>query len=811
MIRLDRVTMQGFKSFAGKITIPFPKGFNVICGPNGSGKSNIIDALMFVLGTSSARAIRAQRLQNLIFNGARDRKPADYCEVMLYLENDGAIPGYDNEIKVMRRVNRSGITFYKLNGRTVTRSKILDLLANVNLSPEGYNIIMQGDVTKIIEMNPKERRGIIDEISGIAEFDEKKEKAERELERVELRVRENMIVIAEKQKLVVRLKQEKENAQLYKKFYDDLRKSKASLLHRKMKEIEEKLSVTGKEDEESDKKLSEIEKEFKKIEKELQENEELLKKINEEMLNKSRNIEIMRKMDALQTEMIRKRDTIDLNERQMTLLRESVAERNEAVKEILSKNFGGVHGTFSSLVNTTDKKYDIALEVATGRHADDVVVDDEEIASTCIKHLKQKKTGRARFLPLKKLRLRERKEYRGKEKIIGYIIDFVKYDKKFSPAVEHVLGSTLVVENIDIAKKINDFRIVTIDGDIVEPSGEMIGGYYKRKRKEGSAQLDEIRKLEEENHVLNNEISKMEKELAVLKSKEQVESKEVQKLQHKKTETEKNVDNLRKKWKEIFEERIALQNSVSKGRIERARLEATYDNLKAEFEEFSDVKEYYSKSVDELQERVRTLTLELNKIGPVNLKALEEYDIIITEFEVLKKKLDKLINEKEAVLKVVEEVSKKRYEKFMETFSEINKNFSRTYSDLASGAGNLRLEEENNIDSGLIIEASPPGKRVLNLDSMSGGERTLTSLAFLFAIMQHYSSPFYVLDEVDAALDKTNTKKIANLIKKYSGDVQFIVITHNDLTIAEADKVFGVSIEGGVSKVFGIEMPQEAR
>jgi len=769
--------------------------------------SNIIDALMFVLGTSSARAIRAQRLQNLIFNGARDRKPADFCEVILYLENDGTIPGYEREIKVMRRVNRSGITFYRLNGKTVTRSKILDLLANASLSPEGYNIIMQGDVTKIIEMNPRERRGVIDEISGIAEFDEKKEKAGRELERVELRVRENMIVIAEKQKLVARLKQEKENAQTYKRLYDDLRKSKASLFHRRIKEIEEKLTATEKEDKESDKKLADIDKEFRKIEKELQEKEDLLKKVSEKILQKSRNIEIMRMIDSIQTEIIRKRDKIDLNERQITMLRGSAVERNEAVKEILEKGFSGVHGTFSPLVSI-DRKYDIALEVAIGRHDNDIVVDDEEIAAMCIKHLKQKKIGRARFLPLKKLRVYEKKEYKGKEKIIGYLIDFVKYDKKFSPAVEHVLGSTLLAENIDIAKKINGFRIVTLDGDLVEPSGEMIGGFYRKRA--GSPQHGEIKKLENENFALGEEIEKIEQELADLKTKEQTESKEVVKLQQNKTTLEKEVDDLRKRWKEIFEEKITLQNTFSKGKIERARLEASYDNLKTESEEFSDIKEYHNKSVDELQERVRTLTLEINKLGPVNLKALEEYDVIIVEFVELKKKLDKLINEKEAVLKVVEEVSKKRYEKFMETFNEINRNFSQIYRDLAGGSGGLRLEEENNIDSGLIVEASPPGKRVLNLDSMSGGEKTLTSLAFLFAIMQHYSSPFYVLDEIDAALDKTNTKKIANLIKKYADKVQFIVITHNDLTISEADKVFGVSIEGGVSKIFGIEMPQEA-
>src|SRR3989344_3707730 len=164
MVRLDRITMQGFKSFAGKVMIPFPDGFNVIAGPNGSGKSNVIDAITFVLGTTSARSIRAEKLQNLLFNGARDRKPADFCEVSLYLDNaDGKIPG-EPELKITRRITRSGISVYKLNGKTVTRSKVLDIISYAGLSAEGYNIIMQGDVTRIIEMSSQERRGIIDDI-----------------------------------------------------------------------------------------------------------------------------------------------------------------------------------------------------------------------------------------------------------------------------------------------------------------------------------------------------------------------------------------------------------------------------------------------------------------------------------------------------------------------------------------------------------------------------------------------------------------------------------------------------------------------
>ncbi len=768
--------------------------------------SNVIDALTFVLGTTSARSIRAQKLQNLIFNGGRSRKPSDFCEVSIYLDNsDSKIPLPDKEIKITRRVTRSGISVYKLNGRTVTRTKILDILSQASLSSDGYNIIMQGDVTRIIEMSAAERKEIIDDISGISEFNEKRDKAAAELEKVELRVRENMIVVAEKQRLVARLKEDKENAEKYMKLESELKKSKASLVKKRLDETDEKMSVLNKEIDENTKVFGKLEKEFSTIDADLERKEKLVLKKSEQILEKSRNIEILRKIDTIQTEMVRKNDKIDFNGREIERLKSmsAAAERNLAVKEVLKMGRSDVHGTVISLVKIPNK-YSTALEVAIGRHSSDLVVDNEETASFCINALKEKRIGRARFLPLTKMMAREKKPHKYRD-VIGYAIDLVEYDKRYGPAMKYVLGSTLVVDNIDIAKRMKGFRVVTLDGDLVEVSGAMIGGFYK-KRKGIQSFSGEIAKLEEENSRMFGDIGELENELVKLRGAQQEESKEVAKLQELKTQEEQALEDLRKRRKDLYEERLNLQGKISRMRIDQARLEATMDNLKIEFEDYKEVTEYFKQSQEELQERVRSLLIEINRLGPVNMKAVEEFNTINVEFEELKRKLDRLLEEKDAVIKVVREIETRRYDKFMETFSGINKNFGRIYNDLTGGAGELRLEVENNIDSGLIITANPSGKKILNLDSMSGGEKTMASLSFLFAIMQHYASPFYVLDEIDAALDKANTKKVANGIKKYSKNVQFIVITHNDFTISEADKVFGVSMEDGVSRVFGIDI-----
>jgi chromosome segregation protein len=127
---------------------------------------------------------------------------------------------------------------------------------------------------------------------------------------------------------------------------------------------------------------------------------------------------------------------------------------------------------------------------------------------------------------------------------------------------------------------------------------------------------------------------------------------------------------------------------------------------------------------------------------------------------------------------------------------------------MTNGTASLQLEDQSNLESGLMIQANPEGKRMLNIDSMSGGEKTLTALAFIFAIQKYKPAPFYILDEVDAALDKENSQRIAELIKSLSTNEQIIMITHNDMTIKYGDRVYGMTMERGESKILGIEMPK---
>jgi chromosome segregation protein len=159
---------------------------------------------------------------------------------------------------------------------------------------------------------------------------------------------------------------------------------------------------------------------------------------------------------------------------------------------------------------------------------------------------------------------------------------------------------------------------------------------------------------------------------------------------------------------------------------------------------------------------------------------------------------------------MIEKIEVKRTNVFMGCFQELGRHFSETFFDLFGGEGMLSLSNpENPLESGLIIEAKHKGNSLQNIDSMSGGEKTLTALAFLFAIQLYEPAPFYVFDEADAALDKENSLKMVKIIKETSKSSQFIAITHNDPLIREADQIIGVALNKQKSSVIGLRLREQ--
>jgi chromosome segregation protein len=219
-MRLTRLELKGFKSFRDKTVLEFPDKYMGIVGPNGSGKSNITEAICFVLGKS--RGLRASNLQELIFNGGIGGEPAQKAVVAITLQDNNGL-----KRKVSRIVDREGNSAYKLDDKKTTRQQIMEVVGDSE-----YNIILQDDITKVVEMRPKDRRRIIDDLCGIGVYDEKRDKALKELEKVEERISQIHIILGEKQGYMGELRKERDEALRYIKVRDELRSSKATLLNK---------------------------------------------------------------------------------------------------------------------------------------------------------------------------------------------------------------------------------------------------------------------------------------------------------------------------------------------------------------------------------------------------------------------------------------------------------------------------------------------------------------------------------------------------------------------------------------------------
>ena len=210
---------------------------------------------------------------------------------------------------------------------------------------------------------------------------------------------------------------------------------------------------------------------------------------------------------------------------------------------------------------------------------------------------------------------------------------------------------------------------------------------------------------------------------------------------------------------------------------------------------------------------IASLRGKIAQLGSINFNAFEDYENVMARHEELSSQLEDLVKAKEDLEKLIAAMNADMLGKFNVAFEQINQNFKKTFADLFGG-GNAELvlvdvdpEHTEELEKGVDIVVKLPGKAQQNLHSLSGGEQALTSIAILFAILRLRPMPFSILDEIEAALDESNTILLANYLKKYSRDTQFVVITHKKPVMELADELFGVTMEErGVSKVIAVKL-----
>jgi chromosome segregation protein len=311
---ISKIEIDNFKSFANKTEIPFLEGFTTVSGPNGSGKSNIIDSILFALGLSTSRTLRAEKLFHLI-NTHNNRKDASVK--VHFAKNLGG-----ETFSVTRKIKKSSngyISSYYFNDKASTLTDVHDELAKYNISPGCYNVMMQGDVTSIVNVTPVERRKIIDEIAGVADFDRRIEQAKKELETVEERVEKSNIILGEIDTRLVQLEEEKQHALKYQKLKEEKHQHESKLniaryfeIKNAFERLHESILHANKEKKEEEKKLDELNSRLSAA-------QEKLKEVSENIKNKGEDeqIEVKKQIETLKGIISRKKDSIAFADKQI--------------------------------------------------------------------------------------------------------------------------------------------------------------------------------------------------------------------------------------------------------------------------------------------------------------------------------------------------------------------------------------------------------------------------------------------------------------------------------------------------------------
>ena len=955
MTYIKKLVMKGFKSFARETVLHFDRHTVVVVGPNGSGKSNITDALCFVLGRLSIKSIRAAKASHLIFSGNKDFKPANHAFVEITLDNEDKTFAIDSkEVVIKREVKKNGQGVYRINHQTKTRQEVIELLSQAGIDPQGFNIVLQGEIMKFVKMSPEDRRKVIEEVSGIGVYEMRKEKSIKELDKTNEKLKQINAVLRERTNYMKNLENEREQAIKFKKLEKTVEKCKFSIIKRNLLERDKQLNNTLKNINEKKEDMGKVENRINKTQGEIDDFNAKIEVINK-TVQKGAGVEqdsLMKDISQLKQEIAglnaRKENfenqLVELDRRKESLensvktTEEDIAimtkekgknkkhdlekkktqldnfEENKRKYYLVKSNLSGVNSQLADKVHQLQNlrnEAHIVLEKIEDLERDVKIKESSEQQKEEIEKLKSALKNNKKLILNKQDLLLEKEKVEAVEsgkideanklkKEVGkldicplcktdiseeHIKEVINHsDKKINSSMNLIRETKTNIKKLkeDIDKlrdkiskqetEISDREVSVIKIQTINDRKEQLrrnNGQIKllekeieslSKKKDSFEKMIEMTKISEEDYErlklevneltrseernLGIEITSRQRELDRIKlaikqnirdkgdiTEELAELKES--LEGKDeivAEKEEKAEELKKKYQNMFEEKNKLQdkvrgfesqlikeqnekrhkeNDMNNFNIEKAQISARIDTLKEELVEFKKDIEFLNIPVDKLRDKLHNAESILSRIGSVNLRALEVYDDIKAEYDKIKEKVDQLDKEQESILRVIGQIDRKKKKTFMETLDNINKLFSRNFSSLSTKGevSIVPMDKKEIFNAGLdILVKVGPGK-YFDVTSLSGGEQTLVSLALIFAIQDLHPYSFYIFDEIDAALDRRNSERLAYLLKKHMKQGQYLIITHNDSIISESSNVlYGVSMQEGISKVLSLEI-----
>ncbi|MEY3112379.1 MAG: hypothetical protein RJA85_26 [Pseudomonadota bacterium] len=829
-MKFKKLEIVGFKSFADKSHLLIENGLTGIVGPNGCGKSNIVEALRWCMGETSAKSLRGSGMEDVIFSGTSNRPSKNIAEVNILLENNENISQFRDtpEIEVRRRIEKDKGSSYYINGKEVRARDVQILFADLSTGAHSPSMVSQGKVGSLITAKPTDRRAILEEAAGIGGLHARRHEAELRLTAAENNLKKADDIMKQIELQLKNLLKQAEEASRYKTISNDIKKNEALLNFLKIQEINKELK-------ESQEGLNEIDDDISAVTIEKNYSTELLENENKR-IKPLRNdfAEITSKLQRLNLEYEdlfkqeqRTREEaeklrVDLKNTNDDLQSENINinNANSNIKRLIEEKTGILEfeKTYNEIEDKTNNDFkkisgqlnneQKALEVLSEKiFANIGNLETKEAINNYLKYFQDFNESQSKILNetinnfenIKPDSIKENLRnvliaFDGNSKKIENLYNLIKKDNEQElsfnkeEARKEFTEKTFLLKSLQEKYAIFLSKYETIKNDSIK---------RKERIKSVDTEIDNWRNLEQnsktksENLMLRLKI--LEKEIAKI----QIKPSEIGEQKGFYQENIKNTEEARSKIDteiEIAENKIteinkvltSINEKVLEGREKKVRFETLIDNHKLKISELENkVKEDFKCSIDDLLNEEDKLSIEKTNIeeietslkklkderdnmGAVNLRADDETKNLENQ---ISKMMDDRKDLMAGILKLkssINELNQKGREKLIDAYDKVGRKFNDVYTKLFGG-GNARLElieSDDPLEAGLELLVSPPGKKLQSITLLSGGEQALTAMALIFAVFLINPAPICILDEVDAPLDDANVTRFCSLIEE---------------------------------------------
>jgi chromosome segregation protein len=850
-MKFKQLDLIGFKSFFEKTTIIIEKGLTGIVGPNGCGKSNVVEAIRWCMGETSAKSMRGSGMEDVIFSGTANKTAKNIAEVSLVLDNsdkDGPLQFKElDTINVKRRIEKDKGSKYFINDKEMRARDVQTLFADLSTGAHSPSMISQGRIGAMVTAKPTDRRAVLEEAAGISGIHVRRHESELRLNSAENNLKKADELRRQQEKQLENLKKQAVEAYKYKSILEEIKKIEAGLYYIKLIEIENEIKSTKEITDKSDVEISGITIEINHKNNLVEEANQKLKPLRD------KNLEILSKLQRLNLELQNledeekrtKTDTDRLLKSQNTAEKDSEREKNIILES--QSNEKRLTEEKNVLIDTENKYYDLEkktendLQIATGelKKEQDML---EKITKDLTLNNQEKNfliylNGINKNLESAKIQLDDNEMQKAKN-IINDILVSIKDEtnKLKSTTTENEINHiTELTNKIKIAQEKYAFalskhqsiktetikrqeRIKNIDAEI--QNWKNLKFNSEKMSKELEARTDKI-KIELEN------ILKLPEVMAVKRGQlmQNISDTEIKKqeLSDGLTGAEENYQKANKELK-VFEQKMmaARESKAGSGAtLEglRNRKKDIVGSLKNDLNideknllDSSDLKNIENlPNVIEQEDKLDAKKNERERLGAVNLRADEETEQYKTTIKKMEGDREDLVSAISKLRSSINELNQKGRERLLDAFEKVNRKFNDVYTKLFNG-GTAKLElieSDDPLDAGLEMLVSPPGKRLQSITLLSGGEQALTALSLIFAVFLTNPSPICVLDEVDAPLDDANITRFCSLLEELTKitETKFIIITHHALTMSKMDRLYGITMpEKGVSQLLSVNL-----